>query len=142
MNTVIIKKTYLLALALLLVSIPAYAVDDCIQPSRTKQSAAINIATAATTQVIAAGNSAIQMCGFAATLAASNTFQFVYGSGTNCGTNQVVVSGAFNMGSAGGYMDYGGGDGAVVWIPAGNALCVVSTGATYSAQGLITYVRE
>lgn len=135
-------KKYLLALALMLLAVPAYAVDDCIQPSRTKQSAPINIATAATTQVIASGNSAIQMCGFAVTLGATNTFQFVYGSGTNCGTNQVVVSGGMTMGASGGFMTFGDGGGAIVWIPPGNALCVTSTGTTYSAQGLITYVRE
>ena len=109
--------------------------------------APINITTATTTQIVAAPTGtgpggALQSIyvmseNFIASVTPS-TFQWVYGTGTNCGTGQGILSGAYSLNSQSG-LSMGSGFGAVLIVPAGNALCAITTGTTPGFYGSITY---
>ena len=85
------------------------------------------------TQTVAgvAGRS-IYICGWHVTNSgASGTFQLSYGTGSNCGTGNALVTPAFTVTStapATDHIDY-----AVVQVPAGNALCINPSVATIAA---------
>lgn len=124
--------------------------DPCHNPSVAKSSAAINITSAATTQLVAiSGTKSIYVCHFSFTISevitTANTLQFEYGTSTNCtGTNK--LTGLYGAGgiSAGTpiYVSAGYG-GTLFTVPSANGLCALTAiGATGSFQGVITYVQQ
>jgi hypothetical protein len=143
---VIRKVLATLALLGFVATAPALAVTNYPIPgfswSDLPQSAPISVAAITTSQVVGvpvASNLQIHVFGFWMTSAGANTVQFVYGTGTNCGTGQ---------GSAGmpGLINAPASTSAVVVmapfqlfsVPAGNALCVTTTAAT-SIGGMLDY---
>lgn len=102
-------------------------------------SAAINVATATTTQLIAlSAGKAIYVTGFDMIAGGTGNVTFEYGTGTNCGTGTTVLTGAYPLTAQAGLARGGSG---VVWkIPASNALCVL-TSAAVQISGSVSYTQ-
>lgn len=102
--------------------------------------AVVNVAAAATTQIVAlASSQIIRVCSFVIsgdTLATTATF--VYGTGSNCATGQVAITGAMRLQDEGN-IAISSGSGSVMRTAASNALCL--TAATGAVTGFITYAQ-
>lgn len=111
--------------------------DPCIDSNVAKQTVAVTITTATTTQLVAlSAGQKIYPCKFQATFGASTTVSFEYGTGSSCGTGTTSVTGVFTPSTA-----------AEVNVddlqptPAGNAYCAVSTG-TGGINGQFTFAQR
>jgi hypothetical protein len=114
--------------------------DPCENPSVTKSSVSVAISTATTTQLVAlSAGKVVYACGFTASVGATTTAQFEYGTGTTCGTGTTVLTGAFAP-ATGAVLGLSG-EGSRFATPAGNALCVLSTG-TGGINGVLTFVQQ
>lgn len=103
-------------------------------------SAVINVAAAATTQLVAlASSQIIRVCSFVIsgdTLATTATF--VYGTGSNCATGQAALTGAMRLPDEGS-IALSGMNGSLFRTIASNALCL--TAATGAVTGFVTYAQ-
>lgn len=121
----------------------AVAGDPCQLPSIPKSSAAISIASATTTNVIAkATGKTTYVCSFAATATGTSpTILFKYGtlSSTACDTGAVSLSGTLAP-TAGTFVALGSG-GTLFQGAVTTDICV-TTGGTPGVQGIITYVQQ
>lgn len=129
--------------------IPNSIGDNCITIERTfplpvtsqcQSSAVVNVAAAATTQIVAlTSGQTIKVCSFvlsgdtAATLAT-----FVYGTGTNCGTGTTSLTGAMRIADEGNIS--ASNLAPLFQAPVSNALCL--TAATGAVTGFITYTKD
>ena len=106
----------------------------------TQFSVPITISTATTTQLVAlkAGQS-IYVTAVDIIAAGTGNIQFVYGTGTNCGTGQGNVTGNYQLIAQVGFTK-GNGSGVLWVVPAGNALCAV-TSANVSMPGSLAYAQ-
>ena len=112
--------------------------DPCV--ISPKSTVSIAISTATTTQLVAlATGKAIYVCGFTATVGASSTIQFEYGTGSACGTGTTALTGVFTPATAAVLSLTG--EGTKITAPASNALCAVSTG-TGGINGVLTYSAQ
>lgn len=107
----------------------------CSNPLRGGVPSGGFVGTAALAQIQGMGGIAgqsIYICGWHITnSAASGTFAFSYGTGTNCGTGTTVLIPPVNVSSsapATDHIDY-----AFIQIPAGNSLCQNSTATVSGA---------
>lgn len=106
----------------------------------TGGSAAINISTATTTQLVAlASGKAIYVTAMDVVAGGTGNITFEYGTGTNCGTGTTVLTGAYNLVAQSG-LAKGNGAGAVWIVPAGNALCAL-TSAAVQMSGSVSYAQ-
>lgn len=102
-------------------------------------SAVINATAAATTQLVAlSGSTVIRVCGFTLTESLAGTAQFVYGTGSNCGTGTTNLTGAMALATSG-VMTVSAGTGSVFRTIAANALCL--TAVTGNITGFVTYAQ-
>lgn len=95
--------------------------------------------TAGTTSALVsnAGTDSVYVCSFALSAsAASTTAQFVQGTGTNCGTGTLNLSGAFAMTTASN-VALGNGTGVVMAGSTGKDLCL--TAVTGNVTGILSY---
>lgn len=102
---------------------------------------AINISTATTTQIIAlASSNKIYVTAWNVIAGGTGNFTWEYGTGSSCGTGTTTLSGAYplvaNMG-----ISAATGLGPVLVVPAGNALCAV-TSANVQYSGYVTYTQS
>lgn len=103
-------------------------------------SAAINVSTATTTQLVAlSGSTKIYVTSYDVIAGGTGNITFVYGTGSNCGTGTTSLTGAYNLTAQAGIAK-GGGLGPVLVVPAGNALCV-TTSAAVQMSGSIAYTQ-
>lgn len=103
-------------------------------------SAPINVSTATTTQIVAlSGSTKIYVTSFDVLAGGTGNITFVYGTGTNCGTGQTALTGAYNLTAQAG-LAKGSGIGPVLVVPAGNALCVL-TSAAVQMSGSVSYTQ-
>jgi hypothetical protein len=126
--------------------------DPCQNSSVLKSSAAINISTATTTQLVApSGSTAVYVCGFSFTISevvtTANTLQFEAGTGGTCGAATVVKSGLYGAGGVTAGIPIvvaSPGMGSTVFSSAAaSGVCAVTAiGATGSFQGLVTFVQQ
>ena len=101
---------------------------------------AINVSSATTTQLVAlSGTTKIYVTGLTVVAGGTGNITFVYGTGTNCGTGTTSLSGAIPLIANAG-LSIGGGLGAVLMVPAGQALCV-TTSAAVQMSGFVTYAQ-
>lgn len=107
---------------------------NLLQPT---SSAAISISSATTTKLItAAAGLRTFVNSWDVIAAGTGTFQLVYGTGTNCGTGQVALTGVYNL-TAGNGIVKGGGLGTVLpAIPVGNDICATTTTTAGMSGGL------
>jgi hypothetical protein len=107
---------------------------------QSDSSAAINVSTATTTQIVAlSSGKSIYVSGWDIVVAAADNITLEYGTGTNCGTGTTALTGAYNFAANGG-LATGSGLGVLFKLPASNALCVV-TGAAVQASGRVSYAQ-
>lgn len=146
------KLLTLVAFSMLLVAPRAFAqgaassFDPCAQ--FPKQTAAINIATATTTQLVALNaNAAIQVCSMVLNqVNGTGSLALEYGTGTACATGTTALTGTlFAATTASGTTNLvrvsGKEKGAMAVAPTGTALCALTTG-TIQQSGWITYVQQ
>lgn len=102
--------------------------------------AAISESTAATNEIVAlSGSDLIYVCGYKWVTTAANSLSWTRGTGSDCGTGTTAIEGAQPYAANGGVVENGGGH-ALFVVPAGNALCLVSSAAT-AHGGRVSYVR-
>jgi hypothetical protein len=100
----------------------------------------ISISTATTTQLVAAvGGKAIYVTAWDVISAGTTNFSFEYGSGSNCATGTTALTGAYSLVAQFGAAK-GSGLGPVLVVPAGNALCAVSSAAV-QVSGSLAYTQ-
>ena len=116
--------------------------DPCENLGSIKLSAQINVSTATTTQIVAASpGQTIYVCQVSFSASGTTpTAQFVYGTGSNCGTGQATLTGIIAP-TSGQYITSSFG-GAMFSVPVSNALCITSTGTTPALGGWVTYVQQ
>jgi hypothetical protein len=103
-------------------------------------SAAISMNTATTTQIIAlSGSTKIYVTSYDVISAGTANVTFVYGTGSNCGTGQTALTGAYPLTAQAGIAK-GSGLGPVLVVPAGNALCVTDSAAV-QISGSVAYTQ-
>jgi hypothetical protein len=104
----------------------------------TPTSVALSIATATTTQLVAlSGSTAIYITSYDVMAGGTGNITFEYGTGTNCGTGTTVLTGAYPLTAQAG-VSKGNGAAMVLKVPAGNALCAL-TSASVQYSGSITF---
>ena len=100
----------------------------------------IAISTATTTQLIAlATNKSIAITSINVVAAGTGNIQFVYGTGSSCGTGTTNLTGNYNLTAQAGFA-FGDGIAPVLIIPPGNALCAV-TSASVGIAGSVSYAQ-
>jgi hypothetical protein len=100
----------------------------------------INISTATTTQLVAAVTSkAIYVTAWDVIAAGTTNFTFEYGNGSNCASGTTALTGAYSLVAQFGAAK-GSGLGPVLVVPAGNALCAVSSAAV-QVSGSLAYTQ-
>jgi hypothetical protein len=97
----------------------------------------IAVSSAGTTQLVAAiPGSAIYVTDWDVVAGGIGTFQLEYGSGTNCATGTTALTGVYPATAQFGRAGVGH-----LFVPAGNALCIVTAGAAAS-QGFVAYSQQ
>ncbi len=103
-------------------------------------SAAISISTATTTQLIAlSASKKIYVTAWDVIAAGTGAITLEYGTGTNCGTGTTALTGSYILIAQTG-ISKGGGLGPVLVVPAGNALCAL-TSAAVQMSGSVAYTQ-
>lgn len=111
-----------------------------VLPPAADASAAINVSTATTTQLVAlSSGKKIYVSAIDVIAAGTGNITFVYGTGSNCGTGTTSLTGAYNLTAQAG-ISKGNGLGAVLVVPASNALCV-TTSAAVQMSGAVAYAQ-
>ena len=84
--------------------------------------------TAGTTQIVALnGATLIYVTSFDVMSSGTTNVSFVYGTGTNCGAGQTVLTGIYPLTAQAGIAK-GAGVGTILKVPSGQALCVTNSG--------------
>lgn len=111
-------------------------------PPACDKSAIVSVSPSSTVTVVnLVSGKSIYVCSY--TLGTENvggtatTFQWAYGTGTNCGTGTAALMGALYVQQA---FAAGSGLGPIIIVPAGNALCLAA-GAGAAVGGMITYAQ-
>jgi len=127
------------------------ASDPCLDVSALKSSAAINLSSATTTQIVAASaGKTIYVCGGSFTIqgSASTAGSVVFETGTQT-TNPCDTSTATRTGAFVGFTTAANpstimltGNGTLFSSLSGGQICIVSAGTTVSDQGFISYVQQ
>ncbi len=103
-------------------------------------SVAINTAAAGSTQLVAlTAGQTIYVCGYNFMAAGAVNVDLRYGTGTNCATAPVSLTGPYNLVAQTG-VSYGNGAGVVVQTAAANALCV-NLSAAVQVSGVVSYTK-
>lgn len=124
-------KTIISALAIILfLAIPA-ARAAC------QNTATVSVTAAATTQIVSAANQpTIHVCGFSVSMSAAGTAQWVYGTGTNCGTGTTSLTPAVTLATGTPWTVWPS-DGYVFVLPAGTSLCLAAV--TGNVAGFVSW---
>ena len=117
--------------------------DPCDNTAVLKSSAAINVSSATTTQIVAlSGTMKIYVCeADVNAVGTSPTVKFITGTGSACGTLDQTLTGAMVPSATVGtiHSGYGG----TLWTSnAGDELCLVSGGTVTTETGFVTYVQQ
>jgi hypothetical protein len=113
---------------------------NLVAMTQASASVPIGISTATTTQLVAlASGQVIHVTSWDVVAGGTGTFRLVYGTGTNCGTGTTNLTGAYPFIANAGIAK-GTGLGPVLTVPAGNALCAVTTAAV-TMDGSLSYTQ-
>lgn len=100
-------------------------------------SAVINVTAGATTELIPlTASRRIRVCAYTIAMSLAGTAQFVYGTGVNCGTGTVNLTGAMTL-ATGAATSPSVGQGILFASAAGNAICLAAV--TGNVTGSISY---
>lgn len=114
--------------------------DNCVPGLQASNSVAIAISAATTTRLVAAvTDKAIFVTSWDIMAANTNNITLVYGTGTNCATGSVSLTGSYPLIAQAG-ISKGNGVGAILFIPKNNALCITTSASTLVA-GSVSYVQ-
>ncbi len=123
--------------------------DPCF--ASAKSSAAISVASATTTSLVAvSGSTVVYVCGFSMTIApsatAADTAAFEYGTGAAC-TGPTLLTGTFGNGDLTSAapvvpISYGDGGHTIFKSAASAGICILTAGTAVSVQGVLTYVQQ
>jgi len=106
--------------------------------SSANASTPINISTATTTQLVAlSGSTKIYVTHWDVIAGGTGNITLEYGTGASCGTGTTVLTGAYGL-IAQTDISAGSGSAPVLIVPAGNALCAL-TSAGVQMSGVVTY---
>ena len=83
------------------------------------------------------GSTAIYVTSFNFIAGGTGNVTLEYGTGSNCGTGTTALTGAYPLTAQNGIAN-GNGLGAVLKVPAGNALCIL-TSAAVQVSGSLSY---
>ena len=113
---------------------------NMVAATQANASVAISGNSAATTQLVALSASAvIHVTSFDFMSAGTANVTLVYGTGTNCGTCTTSLTGAYPLTAQAG-ISKGSGQGPVLVVPAGNALCWTNS-AGVQVSGSLSYTQ-
>lgn len=113
---------------------------NMVAASQANASVAISGNTATTAQLVALSASAvIHVTSFDFMAGGSANVKLVYGTGTNCGTGTTDLTGAYPLTAQAGIAK-GSGQGPVLVVPAGNALCWTNS-AAQQVSGSLSYTQ-
>lgn len=130
----------ILSLIFCLLAFPALAQNVANPPPSTQASVAINISTATTTKLITGIASRwIYITSFNIIAGGTGNIQLVYGTGSNCGTGQTILTGAYNLTAQAGLV-LGTGSAPVLVVPTGNDVCAI-TSAAVQMSGSVAYAQ-
>lgn len=120
-----------------------YSMDSqgrlCLSPV-CNLTATVSVTAAATTQIVAlTAGQTIRVCAFSVSMSAAGTAQFVYGTGTNCGTGTTSITPAVPLATATPWTQSIGPGAVLFQTAAANALCVAAV--TGNVVGYITYAK-
>ena len=97
----------------------------------------IAVSVAGTMQLVAGvSGQAIYVTDWDVVAGGTGTFYLEYGTGSSCGTGTMALTGKYPAAAQFGRAGVGH-----LFVPAGNALCIVTTGAAAS-QGFVAYVQQ
>ena len=114
--------------------------NNCVPGLQASNSVAISVAAATTTQLVALSTGkSIFVTSFDVIANGTLNVTFVYGTGTNCGSGTTSLTGAYPLIAQAGIAK-GNGTGAILFVPAGRALCVTTSGASQTS-GSVSYVQ-
>lgn len=147
-------KKYLIGLAVIfaasLLPLGQANAQVALNPCNTaavRTSAAFNLATATTTELVAlVANQTVYVCDISMTISqvatTANTIKFVYGTGTACATGTANITGTFGIGGITAGIPIVVNTGGFKTIVS-NALCATTTiGATGLFSGVVSYVQQ
>lgn len=103
--------------------------------------AAISVTAGNTTEIVAlTASQVIRVCGFSVSISLAGTAQWIYGTGTNCGTGTTVITPVWQFAAAGNLTIEG-----AFWkgllVPPLTDVCITSSGAVAS-QAVIFYSQQ
>ncbi len=104
-------------------------------------SAVVNVTAGNTTEIVAlTASQVIRVCGFSVSMSLTGSAQWVYGTGTNCGSGTTNLTGDVPLLTATPWT-YGGNSaaGSVIRGASANALCLKAT--TGNVIGVVSYVK-
>lgn len=102
-------------------------------------SAVVNVTAGSTTELVSlTASQVIRVCSFAITMSAAGTAQFVYGTGTNCGSGTTSLTGAMTLGTTT-PMALSAANGSLFRGATANALCLAAV--TGNVTGFISYAK-
>jgi hypothetical protein len=100
----------------------------------------INVSTATDTQIVPlSGSTVIYVTSFDVVAGGTGNITFEYGTGSNCATGKTALTGAYPLTAQAGIAK-GSGVGTILKVPAGNALCVL-TSAAVQMSGSVSYIQ-
>lgn len=115
-----------------------------------KQSAAISVSTATTTTVVTGvANKPVFVCGFAISIAGSastaSTASFEYSPNSACSSSTTALTGTFGSNDAAAsttptVVSYGDAGSTIMTAPAGDYVCIVTSGNSVAVNGTLSYV--
>lgn len=105
------------------------------------KSVPVNVTTATDTQLVAlSAGKAIYVTAYDFIVGGADNVTLEYGTGTNCATGQTALTGPYPFAANGGEAR-GDGNGPLLFVPAGNALCV-KTSAAQQLSGSLAYTQQ
>lgn len=102
--------------------------------------AAVSVTAGNTTEIVAlTASQVIRICSIVISTSLAGTAQFIYGTGTNCGTGTTNISGAINLATATPLAITAAGGGSLMRSASANAFCIAAV--TGNVSGFITYAK-
>ena len=111
---------------------------NCVPAIQASNSVVINIGTGTIQLVPLVAGKRIYIASWDVIASATTTIALVYGTGTNCGTGTTFLAGPYSLVAQAG-LSKASGLGPVLFVPAGNALCIVNN--TGTAGGSLSYAQ-
>jgi hypothetical protein len=111
--------------------------DPCQSAKAVKSSVPLANGSAGTIVLVPASSKSVHVCGFVVSSPGGGQFQFEYGTGSSCNVGTVALTGGMFQGSFVTPLAYSG-PGTILSVPAGNALCVVTS---IPLAGVLTYTQ-